>query len=152
MCLFAVRQWNTIFPLLLTGGGQKFYNDHSALSHQRRAFKRGMSIASLNVNGIRSHIDEIKLLMGTLNVHILALNETKIDPSYSCELTDIAGYQIERPERSARGGGISIYVWDSIRFNRRMDVPIEDLELICIEILPQICNSFLVLAWYRPPS
>ena len=33
-----------------------------------------------------------------------------------------------------------------------MDVPIEDLELICIEILPQKCSSFFVLAWYTPPS
>ena len=33
-----------------------------------------------------------------------------------------------------------------------MDVPIEDLELICIEIMPQKCSSFFVLAWYRPPS
>ena len=82
----------------------------------------------------------------------MALNETKIDPGYPCELAAIAGYHKERLERSTRGGGVSIYVRDSIRFNRRMDVPIEDLELICIEIFPQKCNSFLVLAWYRPPS
>ena len=90
--------------------------------------------------------------MGTLEVHILALNETKIDPGYPCELAAIAGYQKERLERSARGGGVFIYVRDFIRFNRRINVPIEDLELICIEILPKNCNSFLVLAWYRPPS
>ena len=106
-----------------------------------------MSIASLNVNGIRSHIDEMKLLMGTQVVHIMALNETKIDPGYFSELTAIAGYQEEKLERSARSGGVSIYAKDSIRFNRRMDVSIEYLELICIEISPQKCNSFLVLAW-----
>ena len=32
-----------------------------------------------------------------------------------------------------------------------MDVPIEDLELICIEIMPQKCSSPFVLARYRPP-
>ena len=48
--------------------------------------------------------------------------------------------------------GVPIYVRDSIRFNRRKGVPIEDLELIHIEILPQKCNSFFALAWYRPPS
>ena len=77
-------------------GGQKFYNGHSALSHQRRGFKGGMPIVSLNINGIHSHMDEIKLLMGTLEVHVLALTETKIDPGYPCELTAIAGYQEER--------------------------------------------------------
>ena len=154
VCLFVVRLGNTIFPLLLRGEkvSENFSNDHPVLSHQWRGFKGGMSIASLNVNGIRSHIDEIKLLMCTLEVHIMALNETKIDPGYPCELTAIAGYHEERLERSARGSGVSIYVRDSIRFNRRMDVPIEDLELIFIEISPQKCNSVVVLAWYRPPS
>ena len=33
-----------------------------------------------------------------------------------------------------------------------MDVPLEDLELIFIEILPKNCNSFLVLVWFIPPS
>ena len=105
-----------------------------------------------NVNGIRSHLDEIQLLVNTLEVHIMALNETKIDPGYPVELTAIRSYQEERLERSARGGGVSIYIRDSIRFNRRMAVPIEDLESICIEIMPQKCSSFFVLAWYRLPS
>ena len=54
--------------------------------------------------------------MNTLEVHIMALNETKIDPGYPVELTAIRGYQEERLERSARGGGVSVYVRDSIRF------------------------------------
>jgi len=58
-----------------------------------------MSVAALNVSGISSHIDEIKLLMGILDVHILALNETQIDPGYPSVLTVIAGYQVERLER-----------------------------------------------------
>ena len=101
-----------------------------------------MSVASLNISGISSHIDEIKLLMGILDVHILALNETNIDPGYHCELTAIAGYQVERLERFAIGGGVSINVRDSIRVNRRVDVPIEDLELICIEIYPKSAPPF----------
>ena len=111
-----------------------------------------MSVASLSVSGIHSHIDEVKLVMGILEVHILALNETNIDPDYPCDLTAIAGYQGEQLERFAIVGGVSINVRDSIRFNRRVDVPIEDLELICIEILPQECTSFSALAWYRPPT
>ena len=111
-----------------------------------------MSIASLNVNGLRSHLGEVQLLMNTLEVHLMALKETKVDPGYLSKLTTIRGFQEERLERSARGSGASVYVRDYIRFNRRMDVPIADLELICIEILPQRCSSFFVLAWYRPPS
>ena len=52
-----------------------------------------MAIASLNVNGLRSHLDEVQLLINNLGIHILALNETKLDPNYPKELTCIAGYQ-----------------------------------------------------------
>ena len=40
-----------------------------------------MTIASLNINGLRSHHDEIKLLLNDQGIHILALNETKLDAS-----------------------------------------------------------------------
>ena len=45
--------------------------------------------------------------MNTLKVHILALNEIKIDPAYPSELIPITGYQEEPLERSARCNGVS---------------------------------------------
>ena len=86
------------------------------------------------------------------DIHILALNETKLDSMYPKELTNIPGYQHVRHDRSCRGGGISIYIRDSINFKLRSDVPAEELELICIEIEPPKSKSFIVLAWYKPPS
>ena len=59
-----------------------------------------MAIASLKVNGLRSHLDEVQLLINNLGIHFLALNETKLDPNYPIELTSVAGYQQERPERT----------------------------------------------------
>ena len=111
-----------------------------------------MAVASLNVNGLRSHLDEVQLLINNLGIHILALNETKLDPNYPKELTSIAGYQQERLERTCNGGGVSIYIRDSIKYKPRSDVPVDDLEIICIEVEPPKSKSFLVLAWYRPPS
>ena len=40
----------------------------------------------------------------------------------------------------------------TIQYKRRPDIPSDDLELICIEVEPPKSKSFLVLAWYRPPS
>ena len=111
-----------------------------------------MAIASLNVNGLRRNLDEIQVLIKNLGLHILALNETKLDPNFPKELTSIAGYQQERLERTCNGGGVSIYVRDSIKYKPRPDVPVEDLEIICIEVEPPKSRSFLVFAWYRPPS
>ena len=111
-----------------------------------------MAIPSLNINDLRSQLDEVQLLMRDLGIQILALNETKLDPGYPKELTSVAGYQQERLDRTKDGGGVSIYVRDSIKYKRRLDVPADDLELICIEVEPPKSKSFLVLAWYRPPS
>ena len=107
-------------------------------------YRKGMAIASLNVNGLRSHLDEVKILMTGLGIHILALNETKLAPDYPKELTDVAGYQQERLERTCNGGGVSIYIRDSIKYKPRPDIPADDLEIICIEVEPAKSKSFLV--------
>ena len=52
-----------------------------------------MTIASLNVNGLRRHFDEIQNILFSLGIHVLALNETKLDEKHPEELTDITGYQ-----------------------------------------------------------
>ena len=46
----------------------------------------------------------------------------------------------------------AIYIRDSIKYKLRSDVPVDDLEIICIEVEPPKSKPFLVLAWYRPPS
>ena len=48
--------------------------------------------------------------------------------------------------------GVSVYIGDSIKYTLRSDIPIDDLEIICIEINPQKSKPYLVLAWYRPPN
>ena len=111
-----------------------------------------MAIASLNINGLCSHLDEVHLLIRDFGIQILALNETKLDPDYPKELTSVTGYQKERLDRTCNGGGVSIYVRESIKYTRRLDIPSDDLELICIEVDPPTSKPFLVLAWYQPPS
>ena len=85
-------------------------------------------------------------------IHILALNETKVDNSYSKQLTNILGYQQERKDRTAHGGGVVLYIREPIQCTRRTDLPSQDLELICVEVQPPKSKSYIVIAWYRPPS
>ena len=82
-----------------------------------------MAIASLNVNGLRRHFDEIQNTLFNLGIHILALNETKLDDKHPEELTDISGYQQVCLDRTRNGGGVSIYIRDSIKFRTRSDIP-----------------------------
>ena len=120
--------------------------------HRHLGFKKGMAIASLNINGLRSHHDEIKLLLSDQGIHILALNETKLDASIPKELTEISGFQQKRLDRTCHGGGVAFYIRDSIKMTPRDDVPSEGLELLCVEISPPKSKPFLVVSWYSPPS
>ena len=49
-----------------------------------------------------------------LGIHILALNETKLNPEFPKELIRVVGYQQERLERTCNDGGVSIYIRNSI--------------------------------------
>ena len=124
----------------------------SGRCHQHLGFKKRMAIASLNINGLRSHLDEVQLLIRDLGIQIFALHETKLDPEFPKELTSVARYQQERLDRTCNDCGVSIYIRDSIKYKRRLDITTGDLELICIEVEPPKSKSFLVVAWYRPPS
>ena len=106
--------------------------------------------ASLNVNGLQLHLDEIKSLVNEKGIHILAVNEAKLDN----EITDnlIEGYTLHREDRNKSGGGVAVYVRNLLKHNRRTDIPDKSLELVCIEIEPIRARPFLIFAWYRPPS
>ena len=54
--------------------------------------EKGIAIASINVNGLVKHIDEIKLLLIEKNIHILAINETKLDETIEDNIISIDKY------------------------------------------------------------
>ena len=110
--------------------------------HQHTEQKKELFIAPLNINGLRCHFDEISS----------SLNETKVDNLYSKQLTDILGYQQERKDRTAHGGAIALYIREPIQYTRRTDLLSQELELISVEIQPPKSKSYIVIAWYRPPS
>ena len=101
-------------------------------------FKKGMTIASINVNSLLRHIDEIRLLVKDLGIHILAVNETKIDDRIDDNLVNIEGYSIKRSDRNRNGGGVALYVKDKSfdKITARADLPISNLEGLCIEVKP----------------
>ena len=99
-----------------------------------------MTIASLNVNSLLLHIDEIRMLVNELGIHILALNENKLDKSIDDSLVGVDGYTVKRCDR------------DRKEFTVREDLPKSNLELVCIEIKPVRAAPFFVMAWYRPPN
>ena len=81
------------------------------------------------------------------------INETKLDGTIDDALVGIDGYSIKRRDRNRNGGGVAIYIKDSIvdKCSIRVDLPESSLESLCLEVLPFRAAPFLVFAWYRPP-
>ena len=109
-------------------------------------------MASLNVNSLITKIDEIRLLVKNEKIDILAINETKIDHKIDDRLISLEDFSLCRYDRSRQGGGVALYVRNTVRFKPREDLPNKSLELICIEVEPPNSNPFIAIAWYRPPS
>ena len=82
----------------------------------------------------------------------MAINESKIDDTVLDGEIHINGYNTIRNDRNRYGGGVLIYISETIPFSERNDLILNSLEMICIEIKKPHNKSFLVCAWYRPPN
>ena len=111
-----------------------------------------MAIGSINVNSLLLHIDEVRQLIKDKGFHILAINETKLDETIADSLLGVEGYALHREDRNRHGGGVAVYVRNSIKHHRRTDIPEGTLEFVGIEVELIKARPFLVAAWYRPPS
>ena len=66
---------------------------------------------------------------------ILAINESKIDPSIPDSEINIPSYKSIRKDRNRNGGGVVIYVREQISFRDRNDLVSDSLEIIIIIII-----------------
>ena len=92
---------NKVYLMTVPGvRGDKIFRGHSDSLHQHLCFERGLTIATLNVNGLLSHHDEIQLLLRHNDIRISLINETKLDHSYSIQLTRMNVFEHEGTDRT----------------------------------------------------
>ena len=115
--------------------------------------QRGLKLASLNINKLITHIDELRILLAHNEIDILSINETKLNETIADNEVNILGYDIIRRDRITNGGrGVCFYVKNSINFTIRNDLNIDTLENLCLEIQKPRSKPFVVATWYRPPD
>ena len=98
------------------------------------------------MNGLVKHIDEIKLLLIEKNIHILAINETKLDETIEDNIISIDKYKLHSKDHNRHGGGVAIYIKEDINYAIRDDLPNHNLELICIRIQPFHSEPFDIIS------
>ena len=113
---------------------------------------RGFKIASINLSSLYKHIDQLRIYMLPKIVDILAINETRLDSTIQNGVVSIPGYTLERKDRSRSGGGVALYIRDSINYKRLTDHLEDNMELICIQVSKPKIKPFIMCTWYRPPG
>ena len=72
--------------------------------------KRGLHFLHLNVNGLLSKIEELRLTAQKINGAVIGISETKLDKSVLDGEVNIDGYEIKRCDRNRQGGGVACYI------------------------------------------
>ena len=112
-----------------------------------------MSLAFLNIRGLQKHIDELRSFVSERGIiHIMAINETKLSKYSPDCLVSINDFAVERKDRNEDGGGVAIYIRNTINYKLVENLPQHTLELMCVEIVPKRAKPFFLVCWYRPPS
>ena len=89
---------------------------------------RGFKIASINLASLYKNFDQLRIYMLSKTVDI-AINETRLDSS-----SQNGGYTLERKDRNRNGGGVALYIRDSINCKRLIDLMDDTMELISIQV------------------
>ena len=92
---------------------------------------KGLREFHINICSLRNKMDELRLFCDKFKPHVLSLNETWLDDSFSDVELSLPGYQLMRRDRDRHGGGIAVYIADNLSLNR-LDTPADNIEALCL--------------------
>lgn len=122
---------------------------------------KGFIIAHINCRSLLPKVDFLRHLMIDKPVGVLRLCETWLKSSIPDSMVDLPGYNLIRHDRSTLvagrskvGGGIGMYITDSIQFKLHSNAYLSTLDIECcaITLLIEQCRNSLIISFYRPPS
>ncbi|XP_032440771.1 uncharacterized protein LOC116733898 isoform X5 [Xiphophorus hellerii] len=94
---------------------------------QKKSIKyEKLSLALLNINGLRNKTHEIRHIIAHDKLHVVALCETKLNSTVKESDVYIPGFTMWRRDRNDnsdnKGGGVALYVQDHIKTTLRPDL------------------------------
>ena len=141
-----------------------YYMDSSFLSAVSKNIdllqqKDIFSMCHINIRSLKANLGSFETCLANLNFEftVIGVSETWLRDD-NCDLYHLDGYHFTEVHRTCRsGGGVGIYVKNSIPFLNRRDLKVEDeiSESVFIEIDKQIFNrsrNIMIGVIYRPPG
>ena len=101
---------------------------------------------------MRNKINNLRKICRKAQIHVLYIDETKLDESFPDAQFHIEDYQYQafRKDRNKNGGGKIVYVKEGLIAKRILEYENINIETICIEITISKRKWCLTFA-YRPP-
>ena len=115
---------------------------------------KGLHIGSLNIQNILPKLDELKYILSQKNTcDVLGIVETFLTSNTNKNELCITNFNFERRDRESKnGGGVLVFIRNTIPYKRRFDLETDDIESIRIEINLPTCKPFILNFLYRPPD
>ena len=88
----------------------------------------GAKLAAINITSIPGRIEKLGIYMNSKCIDILLVNETRLDDTISSGEVTVPGYVLERKDRNRDGGGVALYIRNTINYERLFDLECDSLE------------------------
>ena len=121
----------------------------SDTSYQSLSPSQQVLVFYSNCRSLSPKLDHLRLLAEASRPLIICLCETWLDESISNDEIFIPGFSLIRRDRDRHGGGIAMYIHDSVPFTVRLKHPSIELLLVNLKIKRK---SIVCGLYYRPPS
>ncbi|CAG2252208.1 unnamed protein product [Mytilus edulis] len=105
-------------------------------------------------NNVCSLLPKLDLINNELHEYdIICISESHLDKSITDDQIKLNGFHKPiRLDRNRHGGGVTIYIKNSLHFIIRNDISVSNLELLWVEVRNCSNEKFLVGVLYRPPN
>ena len=118
--------------------------------------KKHISICHLNTQSMSSTFDEFQFMINQTKFDVITLSETWLkNDKHLLEYVRLPGYEFAYRNRDEkRGGGVGIYIRDTIEFKVRSDISKLDdsIEHLWVEIQGKKKNSACLIGVFYQPS
>ena len=111
-----------------------------------------LKIISLNIFSFLPHIDELRILAADKRPHIIGIQETKLDSTVENSDINTDKYSIIRNDRNLNGGGVALYIHNSLVFKNFDEISDPNVESVSAKIKVGNYKPFIVTCLYRPPD
>ena len=109
---------------------------------------KGFSIYQQNLRGLWNNKEVLEHFINLKNIKTFGIKETLLSSTTRKSYLQIRGCTFERKDRIKTGGGIAVYIKESITYLRQNDLKCDEIEAFWLEILVERGNYCLIGIMY----